>query len=254
MVGVTEHIQRATSVLVALVSAATAVSVSAFTLTLDHQRVPTTVEGVSVTLFVSGPITIDVTDGVASVRIDGTVDLSDVQKHFASILHARTASRRCGDIISIEDATLRSMQTGGESVAEVVAKAGIRQNRCDTDGTTLSSSSVTTGVLALYLKPRVDHGQLAFDVEIRPTTTPAIATVLRDPAIFRFLVTTVSGSLSSAIGPSTLAAPLSREAASYDPDVQAAFFQALPGGALAAHLVVVLHVPLAKFLDWHVGG
>jgi len=254
MVGVTEHIQRATRVLVALVSAATAVSVSAFTLTLDHQRVPTTVEGVAVTLFVTGPVTIDVADGVASVHIDGTVDLSDVQKNFASILHARTASRRCGDIISIEDATLRSKQNGGESVAEVVAKASIRQGRCDTDGVTPITSSVTTGVLALYLKPRVDHGQLAFDLEVRPMTTPAIATLFRDPAMFRLLVTTVSGSLSSAIGPSTLAAPLSREAASYDPDVQAASFQAFPGGALVAHLVVVLHVPLAKFLDWHVGG
>lgn len=231
-----------------------AVELSALTIPLDHQRVPTSIEGVQVDLFVTGPVHVQVTDGTAHIEIDRTVDLSDVQKHFAAIAQARAVDVRCGTSVSLEQATLRTLDVRGSTIAEVVSTATIRKTRCGADGASVTHTNTTTGVLALHIAMRVsDDQRLVFDVTAADKTAGSVAALMTEPATSALVSSMIGGSLSSALGPGSVTAPLSRDAASYDPRVKTATFRPLPGQVLGAHLVVTLRVPLVKFFEWNIG-
>jgi hypothetical protein len=226
----------------------------ALTIPLKSHRVNTSIEGTSVDLFITGPVTLDFGAGGVAIHVDAIVDLGDVQKKFAAIVLARAVTRTCGDSITLQNAALQPENMRDAVVAGIVANANIRHVSCGADGKPIGTPTVVSGVLGLRLKAKVTTNEwLAFDMTASPRTSAAVATLLDDRSLYEALASMVSGTLSAAAGTESVTAALNSEAASYDPRVKSASFEALPNGALSAHLVVTLDVPLLKVNDWKIG-
>jgi hypothetical protein len=229
-----------------------AVNATALNFTLDRKSVKTSIEGTKVELLVSGPVDIEFANGNADIRIDATVELGDLQKHFAAIALARATNEPCGDSVTLDGATLKPKREGTEWLAEVAGNATITSASCDAKHA-VTKKTTTSGALVTLMKPRSGAGEhLAFDVTVAAGSDPKVAVLLANDATRAALTAMLTGSLSSAVGGGAVAT-LSPEAASYDPRVKSVAFQTTTDGALAAHLVVTFTVPLAKLGEWHVG-
>jgi hypothetical protein len=240
--------------IVFVLGCAAPISLSALTIPLDRQRVPTTIDGVEVDLFVTGPVEISFAEGKAMVAIDATIDLADVQRSFAAIVRARGVDVRCGTSVSLNGAAIRPVQAGGGTIAEVTGAATIRQTACRSGGTPVDGGKLITGGLTVRISALADeHERLLFDLTVANATDAAVAKLLEQSAIREVLTKMLTGALAAAAGPSRVTAPLSSDAASYEPRVKRAAFQSLTGGALGARLAMTLSVPLDKFFEWKVG-
>jgi hypothetical protein len=225
---------------------------AALTLPLNHQRVETSIDGMRVALYISGPVTIDFNGSEVAIRADASIDLSEIQKNFAAIVLARSVDRKCGDSITLKNASLNAPKDS--AAAEVTATATIRRVQCDASGQALGAPAVVSGPLALRLQPRVaEHGQLAFDITPAPATEAKVAALLVDHALSEALASMIAGTLTSSAGATSVTMALHRDAASYEPRIESAAFERLPDNHLGTHLILTLKVPTAKFFEWKIG-
>jgi len=215
---------------------AVAVPAAALTIPLNQKSISTSIEGTPVKLFITGPLTMDLSTTNVAFRIDAVVDLREVQKKFAPIVLARAVTRDCGDSITLRNATVQPEKSGNVTFAVVVANATIHRVSCDADRKPSAPPVDVSGVLALRLQAKADaHERLAFDITPTSSTSAAIAKLLADRSLYDALAGMVSGTLNAAAGTASVTAAVNREAASYDPRVKLAAFEALPGGVLGAN-------------------
>jgi hypothetical protein len=227
---------------------------AALTLPLNHQRVETSIDGMRVALYISGPVTIDFNRSEVAIHADASIDLSEIQKNFAAIVLARSVDRKCGDSITLKNASLNAPKDAAPAAAEVTATATIRRVQCDAAGQALGAPAVVSGSLALRLQPRVaEHGQLAFDITPAPATEAKVAALLADHALSEALASMIAGTLTSSAGATSVTMALHRDAASYEPRIESVAFERLPDNHLGTHLILTLKVPTAKFFEWKIG-
>lgn len=226
----------------------------AFTVPLEKVKVPTTIEGHAVDLYLSGTAAIALGDGGAEVRTRLRIDLRDLQLKFPTIVRGRTTSEGCEYKVTTRAASLR--WSGAAAEAAAIADATVF--RCVT-GRPVSEVGTETGSVRLVIDADVTADQwVAFKVAtIRAEGSERLQRATLRGLAGSAIAEDVRKALLNTLTREALVQPLPENLREFHPKLTRVAITGTENGNIELQLDATLHVPqdkLGEILAWAMGG